>query len=377
MSLGLITTLSLGAAPGWRVLQDQFSAISIGLAFKDTQTGWTTFTDGASAPEIVKTVNGGKNWSKVNSSSPVVIATGFASKPGSDDVVGLFAPLMTQYSLDGDNFQRSRKAPPVSQSIKFQANRFVAAGADGPCFSLTGADFICNSTVPLKSPGTGRYVSSPSANVIYFTAGQWPSQELPEGARELSRNMKMVRHGLHGHTLLHDTVVERRASKGGVPNDEAYTAELWKSVDGGKTWTSLIDSSGEFYFNDVDCADETTCVAVGEGFGQDGSPSPGARVYVTTDGKTFALKHQEADGSSLMAAKAISATEHWAGGSAQAGGLRAPLLALHSTDGGESWANEHNGVTGQMITSFAWPTPSHAFATTVNALQISSLLEYA
>ena len=45
--------------------------------------------------------------------------------------------------------------------------------------------------------------------------------------------------------------------------------------------------------------------------------SQGARVYVTTDGKTFSLKHQGEDGSSLMAAKMLSATEHWAGGSSK------------------------------------------------------------
>ena len=62
----------------------------------------------------------------------------------------------------------------------------------------------------------------------------------------------------------------------------------------------------------------------------------------------------------------------------QAGGLVAPVLALHSTDGGETWANDPSceGVLGQMITAFDF-VGGVGYATTVNALQISSLLKYA
>merc|ERR1712110_336393 len=115
----------------------------------------------------------------------------------------------------------------------------------------------------------------------------------------------------------------------GAPNDDnnTYTAELWKSSDGGKTWKNLIADKGNYYFNDIHCFDEKTCVAVGEGFSNDGSQSPGARVFLTTDGESFKEVHREsADGSSLMSARMLSATEHWAGGTTKAGGLLAPVL---------------------------------------------------
>jgi hypothetical protein len=104
----------------------------------------------------------------------------------------------------------------------------------------------------------------------------------------------------------------------------------------------------------------------------------GARVYVSTDGETFSLKHQGEDGSSLMAAKMLSKAEHWAGGTTKAGGLVAPVLALHSVDGGATWANDPSSskVLGQMITAFDF-VDGVGYATTVNALQISSLLKYA
>ena len=50
-----------------------------------------------------------------------------------------------------------------------------------------------------------------------------------------------------------------------------YTAELWKSIDGGKTWKNLISEEGTYYFNDIDCIDDTHCIAIAEGFANDGS----------------------------------------------------------------------------------------------------------
>merc|ERR1712176_199114 len=170
-----------------------------------------------------------------------------------------------------------------------------------------------------------------------------------------------------------------RGTTGAVGDqNETYTAELWKSSDGGKTWKNLIADKGKFYFNDIHCIDDTHCVAVGEGFANDGSQSPGARVYVTSDGETFKELHRESTtgGESLMAAKMLSTTEHWVGGTTKAGGLTAPLLALHSTDGGKTYSNEHGNVIGQMIPAMDFISKEHGYATTVNALQVSSLLQY-
>ena len=71
-------------AAAWAVIQKQFSAVTIGLAFTDDKTGYTSFTDGASAPVITKTVDGGATWSKtaVNTTGAMLMPMGFASGTG-------------------------------------------------------------------------------------------------------------------------------------------------------------------------------------------------------------------------------------------------------------------------------------------------------
>lgn len=161
-----------------------------------------------------------------------------------------------------------------------------------------------------------------------------------------------------------------------VATNGTYTAELWKSTDGGSTWKNLLTDEGNFYFNDIHCFDEKNCVAVGEGFTDGGSP--GARVYLTTDGENFKLVHKEdkQGTESLMAARMLSATEHWVGGTSKSGGLVAPTLLLHSKDAGKTYTNENSGIVGQMVTSFDVVSADHAYATAINALQVCALLEY-
>jgi photosystem II stability/assembly factor-like uncharacterized protein len=144
------TIMPLG---GWEVLSKSFSAASIGIAFKDQTTGWTTFTDGASAPSIVQTTNSGANWSKVNSTGgSLAMPTAFAANH-KDGVVASTGLLSNRHSKDGQNFEKLVGAPAISQSLKFEAGRFVAAGPKGVCFSAGESKvFTCKNNVPLKRP---------------------------------------------------------------------------------------------------------------------------------------------------------------------------------------------------------------------------------
>merc|ERR1712176_1399669 len=120
------------------------------------------------------------------------------------------------------------------------------------------------------------------------------------------------------------------------PPANTYVGELWKSTDGGSTWKNLITNEGDYYFNDIHCADEAHCVAVAEGFAKDGSTDAGARIFLTSDGETFNEVHGEntTGAESLMSAPMLSATEYWAGGTTYAGGVWKPALALNFLQGG-------------------------------------------
>ncbi len=98
-----------------------------------------------------------------------------------------------------------------------------------------------------------------------------------------------------------------------------------------------FQDQNNFYFNDISCIDTTHCFAVGEGF-TDGDapvrsralprtsvcllapnaaplPTQGARIYGTTDGKTWSLLlFSKATGASLMRVHTVSRTEAWAAG---------------------------------------------------------------
>jgi len=77
-----------------------------------------------------------------------------------------------------------------------------------------------------------------------------------------------------------------------------------------------------------------------------------------------------------MTVRMLSQTEYWAGGATSAGGLFAPALILHSTDGGATHTQEGTGIKGQMLTSMDFIDANHGYATSITGMQICDLLEF-
>merc|ERR1712000_647442 len=304
-----------------------------------------------------------------------VMPLSVAAEKGSGIDVATTGPLESSlWSVDGERFIQSIGAPFASQDVKFEGGHLMIAGSKGPCLgSLGGLRYKCK-TVPLKNSGTGRYASRPSGgDVIYFAAGMWPSDSTERVVQvgeeqhvKLSKNIRVI----DGKKMAFVPEV-----LGDVPVND-YTAELWKSTDGGETWTNLLTDEGNFYFNDIHCIDDTHCVAVAEGFGESGGEA-GAHVYLTTDGENFKRVHTEntTGQESLMTTRMLSQTEYWAGGATKQGGFLAPALILHSTDGGTTHTNEGTGITGQSLTSMDCISADHCYATSLTALQICDILE--
>jgi len=248
------------------VLSGQFSAVTIGIGFRNDKVGWTTKTSGSDLPQIVRTTDGGASWAPVAQAPATPLPIGAAAKKGSgvSGVAGVTGLGSTVYSLDGQHFNRSIALVLTSQDMKYQNGRMLITNTAGPCISTTnGIAYTCYK-VPYKYGQAGRYSSSPSANVIYHTAGTWPSKSQPQDDMlELTSNLRVLR--LKSGEVKYDM----GSMNIDPPENQTYTAELWKSTDGGKTWKNLIADQGNFYFNDIHCIDDTHCVAVAEGFARE------------------------------------------------------------------------------------------------------------
>lgn len=379
-------TVAAAADPQWSILQPEISAVTIGIGFKDDLTGWSSGADGSHLPGIIKTTDGGVTWHKVQNTTGVplmiVTAVGVRRDPSVTDVTIFGAVADSKYSLDGEHFKQALRAPIAGQDAKYQGGRMLMAGPKAACVSSTGgAVFTCH-YVPIKNEATGRYMSSPSKNVIFYTAGNWPRQqgetsglmERPDGTSlfHVTSNLRVVQDPRGTQKLELGPVAQADDQ-----NLTIYTAELWKSTDGGSTWKNLISEEGTYFFNDIDCFDDNNCVLIGEGSKSLGSKSPGARIWTTTDGENFKQVHVEntTGEESLMTAQMISATEHWVGGTQQLG-ANVPALLLHTKDGGATYTNENNGIVGQAITDVDFLSAKHGYATAITPSAVCSVLEY-
>jgi hypothetical protein len=66
----------------------------------------------------------------------------------------------------------------------------------------------------------------------------------------------------------------------GPSGNNTFAGAIFKTSDGGKTFTTLFHNEGEYYFNGIHCASETHCLAVAEG-------DTGTHIFVTHDGMNF------------------------------------------------------------------------------------------
>jgi len=359
----------IAPAPAWTVKTNMFSALSVGVSFENDTVGYSSFSSGG-AMQLVKSIDGGTSFKPVAGSPNIALVMGVGSVPGKTEIAstGMFS---STYSTDGDTFEKSSGAPFISQSIQvYPDGRALLAGADSVFSSSDGGKTYKKAAhIPFASPGTGRYASAPKPDVIYISAGKWPTSAhaSPERHQLTSRySIGTYDFGAAGKT----SRMEVHPPVAATANGAGYSAEIWKSVDGGKSWLSVFNSTGEFYFNEINCFDERNCIAVGEGFGNDGSTSPGARVYVTNDGETFTKTFQGVDGSGMMAAHMLSATDHHAGGRGNG------WVTQHSTNGGLTYSPGGVNIKGNSVTNFGFVSATHAYATTINQLQVCSLLEF-
>jgi len=246
-----------------------------------------------------------------------------------------------------------------------------------------------------------RYGAFPSDNVWYVTAGHWPNDNSPPLAKlgqdefEFSSAITWKRH-LQTKKMYPSIARPSRdpsvvAAASTVTGDNAedvgpdgvipppgWNAQIVKTTDGGNTWTSQYYNSSYFYFNQITCATETLCVAVGESQIKPGKGTPkvpGIHIFQTTDGETWnEVFFQQAEWLSIFGVTFVSPTEVWACGA----DLDAkPLTGFFwlSTDGGATWKHEQN-VKKVYPVQMSFLDPLHAWAVGPNEVEQSSLLKF-
>jgi len=234
-----------------------------------------------------------------------------------------------------------------------------------------------NWPAPLANLTEARYGSFPSDQVLYVTGGSWPSNNMfKHGSDCLPLSHKTCLRVGEKRQAHIDAVKSKRAAKFAKRSeaDNGYIAVLTKSADGGQTWSTQFQDLNNFYFNDISCIDTTHCFAVGEGF-TDGN-APGARIYGTTDGKTWTrVFFSTVSGASLMRVHMVSRTEIWAAGGNEVNG-EAFGTFYHSTDGGKTWPLQGDVPYVGDVTSFTFTSSSLGFAVGITEFQTSTVMKY-
>lgn len=326
----------------------------------------------------------------LNAPIPVDLLLGVGMQDETHGVVGGVGLLVdgTWFTRDGQTFNGSKFEVGVLTTQAVYAlgkghYAFVGEGdgegsQGGVGYSKTGGEFFTAHQLPaslnIPTAASARYGAFPSADTWYVTAGNWPEAPSPSPSPQYKRVSQRLRINLETYKY------ERVESPGVAASNgtDGYNAVILKTADAGKTWTKQFQDSGNFYFNEVDCASETVCMAVGEGFANDGSMKPGAHIYGTVDGATWSELYVfgAATGGSGLAVTMISETEAWVAATFEKSIFDNGAVFLHTMDGGKTWT-EGKALKGVGdVTSMSFINSTCAYASAVTDAQDATVLAF-
>jgi hypothetical protein len=291
------------------------------------------------------------------------------------------------YSHNDMNFNSSRILPHGNTVVGQNAETIVGR-KDLEFFALCGQDVRGNlNGVAISTDGGAnftfqnissaisltRYASYPSRTVWYVSSGDFTSAGMddPSLVTRVS-NVVSIHKRENGELFYHASATPRTPVNSFAPPTPApaFSGELLKTSDAGKTWTRQF-ATEDFYFNGIDCASENHCCAVGE---SQGTSTPGARIFCTTDGQTWTqVVYMEGSSNSLIAIRAVSEMEWWAGG----GYLQPKTFDAnfpHTTDGWKTYTN--NTLPKVYINDLDMIDADHGWASTFDVSGVSGLAKY-
>lgn len=345
----------------WVTLSHDIETIIIGVSFINETHGWLPGDENGVGALFLRTTDGGLTWLKCAHEGYVTLPMGIAMQKTSDGgVSGVISGIgigrnftSMSYTTDGLMF----KAPSPNPNFVGDGQDAKAVGGAERMFALPGGYTDnhnknyngltlttdggltwTNYDIGFANP-LARYGSFPTTTTWYIAAGMWPSMQSEwvsdPDAKVLSRHLRI--HKTKGPQFR--KFMPEFIDDGGVQADTTtstpYQAAIAKTTDGGKTWTTVYNDTGNFYFNDIFCWNAQKCWAVGEA--ENDSPNPGVRVLATTDGgATWNVQLYINDPDySLMDVAFVSETEGWVVGGILTRGITG--IFYQTTDGGATW----------------------------------------
>jgi photosystem II stability/assembly factor-like uncharacterized protein len=175
--------------------------------------------------------------------------------------------LLTQ---DGKTFEKVPNLLGVSQNVEsFSSDGLGATGsfflkttnthANGVAVSQDSGKSWNVFDIGLNSTSyVARYGAFPTTETWFVSSGSWPY--------DASEKLAATTHRLSARVHLKAQGADFKAAKAGSVT--GYPGAISKTTDGGATWTKVYDSEGGAYFNEINCFDVNSCIAVAENEGK-------------------------------------------------------------------------------------------------------------
>lgn len=269
-AVALSCLLAGASAATWQVISNDLASVINGVAFLDDKTGFVPAGANGVGAEILKTSDGGASWHRCPREGGFLMLN--AGGIGSDILVS--GALGEEYSDNTGGTFNSSSNGIQAQCVRTDgaSNTFWVVGEE-----LFGGGngtfcFACNSSlqtdgrsgVSVSTDGgknlkmydaklftDARYGSFPTADVWYVSAGEWPENQRSfvdvEGNQVFHLTekiqLKTSPEGKTSHNML-------KPGSTAPQGPAQYKAQISKSTDGGKTWTTVFgQQNSTFYFN--------------------------------------------------------------------------------------------------------------------------------
>jgi photosystem II stability/assembly factor-like uncharacterized protein len=240
----------------------------------------------------------------------------------------------------------------LSQSVEnFNGDSFAAVGnwatkkggLSAVAVSTDGAAAEWNTKV-ITGATYPRYGEYPTSDTWFVTEGMWNTTQ----SAQLSAFQNIKETNVHLGAALR---VGDGKGKGVNDTPTGWFGKIWKTTDGGDSWTSVYQTNTDtdfYYFNQISCSSASHCVAVAEGEAADGTALVVA--FTTTDGGSNWNKVlNSGDYSSIMACKMVNENEVWLAPLKTGRGVFETDF-LYSSDGGQTF--EVNQVLSNCYSTY-------------------------